>query len=255
MLDQTTRSAILRLRETGHGTRTIARAVGISRGAVKHVLRDGSAAVLPAARPEKGTPHRDRILELYAGCEGDFVRVHEELHRGRTLSYPALTAFCRRHRIGQAPRCPPASTTSPPARRCSMTPRPTTSPRRYPAPGADREPGLVLLPDPLLPGLPALHSVRVQGLLHPGAAVRPRRLRAAIDNTHVVGRGHRRPHGARAGDGRVRRTLRLRVPRPREVTPTARLGSSALRPRGKLPPGRTFAHSPAQWRRVNGATR
>jgi hypothetical protein len=107
MLDQTTRRAIRRLRETGHGTRTIARALGISRGAVKHVRRDGSAAVPPAARPEKGTPHRERILELYAACKGNLVRVHEELcAAGAPLSYPALTAFCRRHGIGHAPPAP-----------------------------------------------------------------------------------------------------------------------------------------------------
>ena len=34
MLNQTTRSAILRLREEGHGSRAIADALGISRGAV-----------------------------------------------------------------------------------------------------------------------------------------------------------------------------------------------------------------------------
>jgi hypothetical protein len=35
------------------------------------------------------------------------VRVHEELRSGgATLSYPALTAFCRRHGIGQAPVVP-----------------------------------------------------------------------------------------------------------------------------------------------------
>jgi len=107
MLDQTTRTAILRLRETGHGTRAIARALGISRGAVKHVLAHGTAAVPRAERAEKGAPHRDRILELYAACKGNLVRVHEELGAaGATLSYPALTAFCRRHGIGHAPPRP-----------------------------------------------------------------------------------------------------------------------------------------------------
>ena len=38
MLDQSTRVAIRRLHEEGHGTRAIARALGISRGAVKKVL-------------------------------------------------------------------------------------------------------------------------------------------------------------------------------------------------------------------------
>jgi hypothetical protein len=44
------------------------------------------------------------ILELFSNCKGNLVRVHEELAAGGAeLSYPALTAFCRRHGIGQAP--------------------------------------------------------------------------------------------------------------------------------------------------------
>jgi hypothetical protein len=40
-------------------------------------------------------------------CKGNLVRVHEELVAGGAeLSYPALTAFCRRHGIGQAPITP-----------------------------------------------------------------------------------------------------------------------------------------------------
>jgi transposase len=108
MLDEKTRSAILRLREEGHGTRPIARTLGVSRGAVKDVLREGSAKVPKLVRPEKADPHRDLILDLHASCKGNLVRVHEELALlGAALSYPALTAFCRRHGIGyEAP--PPA---------------------------------------------------------------------------------------------------------------------------------------------------
>jgi hypothetical protein len=40
-------------------------------------------------------------------CKGNLVRVHEELlARGASISYPALTAFCRRHSIGQTPKVP-----------------------------------------------------------------------------------------------------------------------------------------------------
>jgi len=40
-------------------------------------------------------------------CKGNLVRVHEELQaQGAVLSYPALTAFCRRHGIGQTPILP-----------------------------------------------------------------------------------------------------------------------------------------------------
>src|ERR1700678_1651493 len=101
MLDEATRSAILRLRTEGHGSRAIAEALGISRGAVKRVLRAKSATGPRLERAEKAQPHRDEILALYASCKGNLVRVHEELlSSGAALSYPALTAFCRRHGIG-----------------------------------------------------------------------------------------------------------------------------------------------------------
>jgi hypothetical protein len=56
---------------------------------------------------EKAEPYRQQILELLSSCKGNLVRVHEELAAdGAALSYQALTAFCRRHGIGQAPVVP-----------------------------------------------------------------------------------------------------------------------------------------------------
>jgi hypothetical protein len=56
-------------------------------------------------RSEKAEPFRQQILELLSGNKGNLVRVHEELQAaGGDLSYPALTAFCRRHGIGQVPK-------------------------------------------------------------------------------------------------------------------------------------------------------
>lgn len=107
MLDQATRSAVLRLREEGHGTRPIARMLGISRAAVKRVLASGSDEVARLERPEKAEPYRQQILELYVSCQGNLVRVHEELvGLGAELSYPALTAFCRNNGIGYEPPKP-----------------------------------------------------------------------------------------------------------------------------------------------------
>ena len=104
MLDQTTRAAILRLRLEGHGSRSIATALGISRNAVREVLRAGTAEVPRLVRPDLGEPHRSEIAALYVDCKGNLVRVHEKLRdAGATLSYQALTAFCRRHGIGHAP--------------------------------------------------------------------------------------------------------------------------------------------------------
>jgi transposase len=105
MLDQSTRAAILKLQQQEHSIRSIARAMKLSRGAVRNVLRSGSEMVPSLVRPEKATPYRDQILELYARCKGNLVRVHEELvASGAQLSYQALTAFCRRQGIGHEPQ-------------------------------------------------------------------------------------------------------------------------------------------------------
>jgi transposase len=85
----------------------IARLLGISRLTVRKVVRAGSAALPEIDRPEKATAYRPQILGLLASCKGNLVRVHEELvQAGAKLSYPALTAFCRRHGIGQQPIVP-----------------------------------------------------------------------------------------------------------------------------------------------------
>lgn len=107
MLDESTRVATLRLHEEGHGTRAIARALGISRGAVKDVLTAGTGDVPEIVRAEKAAPYREQILELVPRCKGNLVRVHEELVAvGAKLSYPALTGYCRRHGIGHEPPTP-----------------------------------------------------------------------------------------------------------------------------------------------------
>jgi hypothetical protein len=75
--------------------------------AVRKVLRANSTTVPELQRPEKAEPYRQQILELFDTCQGNLVRVHEELVAGGAeLSYAALTAFCRRHGIGYAPPAP-----------------------------------------------------------------------------------------------------------------------------------------------------
>jgi len=107
MLDQSTRTAILKLRQQGHSIRGIARALKVSRGAMREVLRSATEIVPTLVRPEKATPYRDQILELHSRCKGNLVRVHEELiAAGAQLSYQALTAFCRRQGIGHEPKEP-----------------------------------------------------------------------------------------------------------------------------------------------------
>lgn len=107
MLDQSQRTAILELAKAGRSVRTIASVLGLSREAVAAVIESGSAEVPRIVRPELGDKWRDEILAQWAACEGNLVRVHEELiKRGASLSYQALTAFCRRHGIGHCPKEP-----------------------------------------------------------------------------------------------------------------------------------------------------
>lgn len=107
MLDHETRTTILKLHQKGHGKKKIAREVKVSLGAVKQVLRSGQAEVPALDRPERLTPHLERIRGLFVACAGNLVRVHEELAaEGVEASYPCLTAFCRRHQIGHGPKVP-----------------------------------------------------------------------------------------------------------------------------------------------------
>src|SRR3954453_15027826 len=107
MLSQSQRTTILELNASGVSRREIARVLRVSRLSVRKVRRSNSASVPEIHREEKAEPYRQQILELSIACKGNLVRVHEELPAsGAMLSYTALTAFCRRHGIGQTPAVP-----------------------------------------------------------------------------------------------------------------------------------------------------
>jgi transposase len=96
--DFETQTAVLRLRQQGHGLKTIARALGISKNTVKRIVLESDP---PAARPCALDAHADLVRELYADCKGNRVRVHEELEkRGISVPYPTLTRFVRRLGLG-----------------------------------------------------------------------------------------------------------------------------------------------------------
>ena len=117
MLDQSLRAAILKLAERGCRIRAIARALKISRDAVREVIASGTAAVPRLERAENCTPHHDDIVEQYLRCKGNLVRVHEEiLAKGAACSYQALTAYCRRHGIGYEPALPAGHYDFPPGK-------------------------------------------------------------------------------------------------------------------------------------------
>jgi len=107
VLTQEQRTAILELHDKGLGTRRIAEALKLSRGAVKKVIRSQRSEPAAIDRPQKAAPYRQEILELHHRCNGNLVRVHEELLAlGAELSYQALTSFCRVAGIGQKPKVP-----------------------------------------------------------------------------------------------------------------------------------------------------
>ncbi len=108
MLKQHIRQTILELSRKGRPVRAIARALKLSRTAVKRVLIAGHGEVPQLERDEKADPFRDQILDLFARCDGNRVRVHEELAKlGADFGYSTLTAWLKREGIGETVK-PPA---------------------------------------------------------------------------------------------------------------------------------------------------
>ena len=104
-LSQSQRAAILELNAKKVSKHEIARVLKVSRLTVREVLQSGSSEVPSLRREEKYEPYRQQILELHVSSKGNQVRVWEELQAsGATLSYQALTSFCRRRGIGQVPK-------------------------------------------------------------------------------------------------------------------------------------------------------
>jgi hypothetical protein len=156
---------------------------------VRKVLSARSPEVPQLARASRADPHRERILELLVQCKGNLVRVHEELvAQGASLSYPALTAFCRRHSIGHEPPRPAGHYDFEPGQEMQHD----TSPHRAPIGGAEQRietASLVLCYSRMLffQCYPAFNRFRCKVFLtdaltylQGAAAV------CMIDNTHVV---------------------------------------------------------------------
>ena len=101
MLEREARIAILELARRGQAVRAIARAVGVSRTTVDKVLASQQAERPDMQRGSQLDAHLETVQDLYVACEGNLVRVHEELARkGVKVGYPTLTAFCRDQKIG-----------------------------------------------------------------------------------------------------------------------------------------------------------
>ena len=101
MLTPEQRTAVLELWAKGLGKRAIASALKISRNSVRDVIRSGSRTPPEVGRGSRAEAYHSEILSLHASCKENLQRVHEELQAmGAEISYPALTAYCRRHGIG-----------------------------------------------------------------------------------------------------------------------------------------------------------
>src|SRR6266702_582184 len=71
MLSQAQRTTILELNAQQVSKREIARVLGVSRVAVRKVLRSNSTTLPELHRAEKAEPHRQQILELFEKCKGN----------------------------------------------------------------------------------------------------------------------------------------------------------------------------------------
>jgi transposase len=103
MLSQEMRMAVLTLRKQGHGSRKIAKDLGLGRNAVREVIASGRAEVVRRQGPlHRLEPFVESLRQLHVECRGNMVRVWEELlaRHGANVPYTTLTRFCRGRGIG-----------------------------------------------------------------------------------------------------------------------------------------------------------
>ncbi|MEL6185074.1 MAG: hypothetical protein AAFU79_10655 [Myxococcota bacterium] len=106
ILDEETRFTISQLSKMGLGKRAISRALKLSRNIVRSVLDSGEAAVPRLQRKARLEDHIEKVRTLHETCDGNLVRVREELTSRHALeiAYSTLTHFCRREGMGAKPR-------------------------------------------------------------------------------------------------------------------------------------------------------
>ena len=101
MIDPELRKAVFALRDKGKGTRAIARALGISRNTAREIVRSGQVDVPSRESSDQTEPHAELLRELFQRCEGNRVRVAEELATHEiAIPYSTLTAGLRRLGVG-----------------------------------------------------------------------------------------------------------------------------------------------------------
>ncbi|MFH1436193.1 MAG: helix-turn-helix domain-containing protein [Pseudomonadota bacterium] len=105
MLETDKRAAILLLAAQGHGIKSIARTLKISKATVRKVIRSGRKQVPEIRRTQAAQEHLDLIRRLHGECKGNLARVHEKLlDHDIVIGYSSLTRFCRLHEIGSGPK-------------------------------------------------------------------------------------------------------------------------------------------------------
>lgn len=87
--------------------RAIARALQVSRNTVRQILRSGKSEAPERGGPDQTEPHLPLVRELFTRCEGNRVRVKEELDAQKiVIPYSTLTAGLRRLGIGVEVKVP-----------------------------------------------------------------------------------------------------------------------------------------------------
>ena len=102
------RKAIFLLHQEGMTEREIARKLGVSRNAVRAIIRQGGEPP-PRVRTDKKRLEEELLRQLYHQCQGRIVRVHEKLLEEHSIAvcYSTLTQMLRELDIStaQAARC------------------------------------------------------------------------------------------------------------------------------------------------------
>lgn len=101
MIEAEKRKAIFLLSQEGMGAREIARRLGISRGAVRAIIRQRGAVPI-STRTDKIRIDPEILRRLHVECDGWKQRVHEKLREeeGIEVKYSTLTRILRELEIG-----------------------------------------------------------------------------------------------------------------------------------------------------------
>jgi transposase len=106
MIETDKRKAIFLLHQEGMEVREIARRLGVSRNAVRSIIRQQGAPPSPRERRDKQRLDEELLRRLYQACQGRMVRLHERLveEAGLKVTYSTLTRRLRELGISQPPK-------------------------------------------------------------------------------------------------------------------------------------------------------